>query len=67
MVKQGAQGYAYIPVVAGGPRGVTLHYTSNNMPLSPQDNLVLIDAGAVHHFFFCLELTKSFDMGSDLG
>ena len=66
MVERGAPGFAYIPVVAGNGRGVTLHYTNNDMPLHSSSNdtnnavlnkdtkersSILIDAGAVSFFF----------------
>ncbi|KAI0408335.1 peptidase M24, structural domain-containing protein [Xylaria palmicola] len=40
----GLDGQAYIPVVAGGSRGLLIHYVLNNAPLKP-DELVLVDAG----------------------
>ncbi|KAI0870921.1 peptidase M24, structural domain-containing protein [Hypoxylon argillaceum] len=40
----GLDGQAYIPVVAGGPRGQLIHYTLNNAPLVPNET-VLVDAG----------------------
>ena len=44
LTRQGSRGMAYDPIVAGGNRACTLHYTDNNKPLKPGD-LVLIDAG----------------------
>lgn len=35
---------AYIPVIAGGERGTTIHYVQNNHKLDPRE-LLLIDAG----------------------
>ena len=40
----GLEAAAYIPVVAGGPRGSIIHYTANNHLLQPHE-LVLVDAG----------------------
>ncbi|KAI1422436.1 peptidase M24, structural domain-containing protein [Xylaria sp. FL1777] len=40
----GLDGQAYIPVVAGGPRGTLIHYVQNNARLKPED-MVLVDAG----------------------
>ncbi|KAI1322587.1 peptidase M24, structural domain-containing protein [Xylariaceae sp. FL0255] len=37
-------GQAYIPVVAGGSRGLLIHYTQNNAVLKPDDT-ILVDAG----------------------
>ena len=54
MVQRGAQGFAYIPVVAGNGRGVVLHYTNNDQPLSTTTatlrRSLLVDAGAVIFF-----------------
>ncbi|KAF2277149.1 uncharacterized protein EI97DRAFT_432763 [Westerdykella ornata] len=43
--QDGCEGPAYVPVVAGGANANTIHYVSNDMPLSSQE-LVLVDAGA---------------------
>lgn len=43
--QDGCDGPAYVPVVAGGVNANTIHYVSNDMPLSPEE-LVLVDAGA---------------------
>jgi Xaa-Pro aminopeptidase len=40
----GAEGLAYVPVIAGGSRANILHYTRNNM-IIPEDKMVLMDAG----------------------
>ncbi|KAI1132921.1 peptidase M24, structural domain-containing protein [Nemania abortiva] len=40
----GLDGQAYIPVVAGGSRGLLIHYTLNNAPLESGE-MVLVDAG----------------------
>ncbi|KAI1817319.1 peptidase M24, structural domain-containing protein [Poronia punctata] len=40
----GLDGQAYIPVVAGGSRGLLIHYVLNNAPLDPEET-VLVDAG----------------------
>jgi intermediate cleaving peptidase 55 len=42
--RQGCDGPAYVPVVAGGPRGSMIHYTLNNALLN-EEELVLVDAG----------------------
>ncbi|KAL2919363.1 aminopeptidase [Polyrhizophydium stewartii] len=41
---QGADGFAYVPVVAGGRNALTLHYVQNKQMLRDGD-LVLVDAG----------------------
>ncbi|KAL1864514.1 hypothetical protein VTK73DRAFT_5817 [Phialemonium thermophilum] len=40
----GCDGPAYVPVVAGGPRGCGIHYVQNNAMLD-RDDMVLVDAG----------------------
>ncbi|KAI1102864.1 aminopeptidase-like protein [Jackrogersella minutella] len=40
----GLDGQAYIPVVAGGPRALLIHYTINNQRLKDSE-FVLVDAG----------------------
>lgn len=40
----GLDGQAYIPVVAGGSKGLLIHYVLNNAPLNPEE-FVLVDAG----------------------
>jgi intermediate cleaving peptidase 55 len=42
--KNGCDGPAYIPVIAGGQRANCIHYTVNNQVLN-QDEFVLVDAG----------------------
>ena len=47
---KGADGHSFEPIVAGGPRAVTLHNLANNAPLSA-DELIVIDIGAeVDHY-----------------
>ncbi|KAK3316234.1 peptidase M24, structural domain-containing protein [Apodospora peruviana] len=42
--KHGCDGPAYVPVVAGGPRGCMIHYVHNTAALA-DDQMVLVDAG----------------------
>lgn len=44
-IRQGAQGHAFEPIVAGGKNACTLHYTTNHARLQPGE-LVLLDFGA---------------------
>lgn len=44
-IRNGGDGQAYVPVVAGGSRGNMIHYTLNNASIQP-DQMVLVDAGA---------------------
>ena len=43
-ISNGLDGSGYIPVVAGGPNALTIHYTINN-DIIRDDEMVLIDAG----------------------
>ncbi|MCX7946631.1 MAG: aminopeptidase P N-terminal domain-containing protein [Hydrogenophilus sp.] len=54
----GAEGPAYPPIVAGGPRATTLHYTLNRYPIEP-DHLVLIDAGCEYRSY-ASDITRTF-------
>ncbi|KAK0617236.1 peptidase M24, structural domain-containing protein [Immersiella caudata] len=42
--QSGLDGPAYVPVIAGGPRGLMIHYVHNNNTLTP-GSTVLVDAG----------------------
>ena len=53
----GADCLAYVPVVAGGENGLTLHYVQNSAPLGEND-LVLVDAGAELHGY-CSDITRT--------
>ncbi|CAG8460956.1 4941_t:CDS:2 [Paraglomus occultum] len=54
---RGAEYLAYVPVVAGGPNALTMHYVSNNMPLRNGD-MVLMDAGGEYHGYAC-DITRT--------
>jgi len=47
---QGANGWAYPPIVASGPNSCVLHYRDNNRKIEKND-LVLIDAGCEYQFY----------------
>ncbi|XP_069130143.1 xaa-Pro aminopeptidase 3-like isoform X2 [Argopecten irradians] len=49
-VLRDAQMLAYPPVVAGGNRGNTIHYTRNNQ-IVPGGDMILMDAGCEYHGF----------------
>lgn len=53
----GAQRPAYVPVVAAGERGCTIHYTSNDNP-APHGSLVTIDAG-IEHAGYTSDITRA--------
>lgn len=43
--RKGAAGHSFTPIIAAGAKGVTLHPTGNNNPISTHDQL-LVDVGA---------------------
>ncbi|KAI7874557.1 hypothetical protein K492DRAFT_214514 [Lichtheimia hyalospora FSU 10163] len=45
---RGSSMLAYVPVVAGGPNGLSMHYVRNDMKLRDGD-LVLVDCGGEYH------------------
>jgi Xaa-Pro aminopeptidase len=45
MIRNGATGHSFAPIIAGGKSGCVLHYIENNKPLQDGD-LVLMDFGA---------------------
>lgn len=57
---KGAERLAYVPVVAGGNRGLVLHYTHNNQFL-PKNDMVLMDAGCLH-FGYCSDITRTWPL-----
>lgn len=48
--QHGLDGPAYVPVLAGGPRGCMIHYVHNTAALSP-DETILVDAGGEYGFY----------------
>ncbi|SPQ26982.1 2a5b04ad-a78b-4778-9d66-e45ad97f28d2 [Thermothielavioides terrestris] len=48
--QHGLAGEAYVPVVAGGPRGRLIHYTHNSALLRPGET-VLVDAGGEYGWY----------------
>lgn len=58
----GAEGYAYEPIVAAGANALTLHYTRNNNPL-PKNGLLLIDAAA-RVGGYCADITRTYAIGT---
>lgn len=60
--RRGAQGHAFEPIVAGGPRACTLHNVTNNGALAT-DELIVIDVGAdVEHY--AADLTRTISLKS---
>lgn len=54
---RGAEGLAYVPVVAGGPRANIIHYTRNDQ-IVKDDELILLDAGGKFHGY-CTDITRT--------
>lgn len=52
--------HAYLPIVAGGKRACTIHYTQNSCKLDPSE-LVLIDAGAEINNY-CADITRTYSV-----
>ncbi|KAJ1536959.1 hypothetical protein HK096_005631, partial [Nowakowskiella sp. JEL0078] len=48
MKMNGANGLAYVPVIAGGENGLIIHYVLNSQVLDDK-KMVLVDAGAHYH------------------
>ncbi|SCV71022.1 BQ2448_3784 [Microbotryum intermedium] len=55
---QGSPRPAYVPVCASGPSGLTIHYTSNRLPLLP-NHLVNLDAGC-EYAGYASDITRTF-------
>ena len=58
--KNGASGYAFEPVIAGGIRACTLHYLKHNHDISA-DELLLCDVGA-EYSHYAGDITRTFHM-----
>lgn len=64
--KRGAAGLAYVPVVAGGTRGLHLHYTHNSQPLFHGSTCtsLLMDAGAISRSGYCSDISRTVHFAS---
>lgn len=62
MRRRGTRAHAYDPIVAGGPRACTLHYTANSEPLI-ESGLVLIDVGARGSAGYAADITRTYGVG----
>lgn len=56
--RRGADGLAYVPVVAGGDRALILHYTHNNQRIG-ENEMLLMDAGAQIDGY-CSDISRTF-------
>jgi Xaa-Pro aminopeptidase len=56
--KQGAQFFAYTPIVAAGPAACVLHYNANNAKINDGD-LILVDAGCEFNSY-ASDITRTF-------
>lgn len=54
---QGLDGEAYVPVIAGGQNGLSIHYVRNDASLRP-DDFVLVDAGGEYGGYIT-DITRS--------
>jgi Xaa-Pro aminopeptidase len=61
---QGANGWAYPPIVASGANSCILHYTENNKIIKKGD-LVLIDAGCEYQYY-ASDITRVHAAGQDM-
>ncbi|HEY8517595.1 MAG TPA: aminopeptidase P N-terminal domain-containing protein [Candidatus Binatia bacterium] len=61
--KNGAAGWAYPSIIAGGDNATVLHYTSNDAELRDGE-LLLIDAGD-ELGCYCADVTRTFPVGRD--
>lgn len=59
---RGASGHAFKPIVAVGPNASTIHYMSNNSPLS-NNQLILIDVGAEVENY-AADLSRTYAIGN---
>ncbi|KAL8392377.1 hypothetical protein RB595_002534 [Gaeumannomyces hyphopodioides] len=59
--RAGCDGPAYVPVVAGGPRGSLIHYVQNAAALSA-DETVLVDAGG-EFGTYVTDITRTWPVG----
>lgn len=56
--RRGADGLAYVPVIAGGDRALILHYTHNNQRIG-ENEMLLMDAGAQVDGY-CSDISRTF-------
>jgi Xaa-Pro aminopeptidase len=61
--REGASGWAYPSIVAGGANAAILHYVDNEAPLQG-DDLLLIDAGC-ELGLYCADITRTFPVGGE--
>lgn len=58
--QHGLSGPAYVPVIAGGRRGLGIHYVQNTAALSPPDT-VLVDAGGEYGHYIT-DITRTWPL-----
>ncbi|KAK0743137.1 peptidase M24, structural domain-containing protein [Schizothecium vesticola] len=58
--QHGLSGPAYVPVIAGGRRGLNIHYVQNTAALSPPDT-VLVDAGGEYGHYIT-DITRTWPL-----
>jgi Xaa-Pro aminopeptidase len=60
IVKAGMKN-SFLPIIAGGQNGLTLHYEESNEVIE-QDSLILLDVGASYKNY-CADVTRTFPIG----
>lgn len=58
---RGANGLAYVPVVASGPRALILHYTRNNMIGDTVNDIMFMDAGGKFDGY-CTDISRAWPL-----
>lgn len=61
IIRRGADGHAYRPIIASGRNATVIHYTNNNLPIE-KDGLLLLDAGAEYEGYSA-DITRTFAVG----
>ncbi|KAI0129641.1 metallopeptidase family M24 [Xylariales sp. AK1849] len=61
--KAGLDGSAYIPVIAGGPKALLIHYVLNNGALN-DDDFVLVDAGGEYGTYIT-DITRTWPVSGE--
>ncbi len=61
LAKQGVREHAFKTIVAGGERGCTLHYSSNNKVVE-DEMLILTDLGCTYNHY-CADITRTYPVG----
>ena len=63
ILRQGARGFAYPPIVASGPNSCIMHYNRNNRQMMKGD-LVLMDFGGDLDYM-CIDITRTWPVSGE--